>query len=100
MPNDIATSVSLGDTDAYVAYNSIRKTLPLGFAGPRNAARTGAHRCGGIEKATGLALANHEMTVIAVAGDGDCYGEGGNHLLHAIRRNVNVTLCKSRSTEG
>jgi 2-oxoglutarate ferredoxin oxidoreductase subunit beta len=42
--------------------------------------------------ATGLALANHEMTVIAVAGDGDCYGEGGNHLLHAIRRNVNVTL--------
>jgi 2-oxoglutarate ferredoxin oxidoreductase subunit beta len=42
--------------------------------------------------ATGLALADHEMTVIAVAGDGDCYGEGGNHLLHAIRRNVNVTL--------
>jgi 2-oxoglutarate ferredoxin oxidoreductase subunit beta len=42
--------------------------------------------------ATGLALANHEMTVIAVAGDGDCYGEGGNHLLHAIRRNVKVTL--------
>jgi pyruvate/2-oxoacid:ferredoxin oxidoreductase beta subunit len=32
------------------------------------------------------------MTVIAVAGDDDCYGEGGNHLLHAIRRNVNITL--------
>lgn len=42
--------------------------------------------------ATGIRLANHEMTVIAVAGDGDCYGEGGNHLLHAIRRNVNVKL--------
>lgn len=42
--------------------------------------------------ATGLKLANHRMTVLAVAGDGDCYGEGGNHLLHAIRRNVNVTL--------
>jgi 2-oxoglutarate ferredoxin oxidoreductase subunit beta len=41
---------------------------------------------------TGLRLANHEMKVIAVAGDGDCYGEGGNHLLHAIRRNVNVKL--------
>ena len=40
--------------------------------------------------ATGLKLANHEMLVIAIAGDGDCYGEGGNHLLHAIRRNVNV----------
>lgn len=33
MSHDIATSVSLGHTDAYVAYNSIRKTLPLGFAG-------------------------------------------------------------------
>ncbi len=42
--------------------------------------------------ATGIRLANHEMLVIAVAGDGDCYGEGGNHLLHAIRRNINVKL--------
>ncbi len=42
--------------------------------------------------ATGIRLANHEMTVIAVAGDGDCYGEGGNHLVHAIRRNINVKL--------
>lgn len=42
--------------------------------------------------ATGIRLANHEMHVIAVAGDGDCYGEGGNHLIHAIRRNCNITL--------
>jgi 2-oxoglutarate ferredoxin oxidoreductase subunit beta len=42
--------------------------------------------------ATGARLANHEMLVIAVAGDGDCYGEGGNHLLHAMRRNINVKL--------
>ncbi len=42
--------------------------------------------------ATGIRLANHEMHVIAVAGDGDCYGEGGNHLLHAIRRNIGVKL--------
>ncbi len=42
--------------------------------------------------ATGIILANHEMLVIAVAGDGDCYGEGGNHLMHAIRRNINVKL--------
>jgi len=32
------------------------------------------------------------MLVIAVAGDGDCYGEGGNHLIHAMRRNINVKL--------
>jgi 2-oxoglutarate/2-oxoacid ferredoxin oxidoreductase subunit beta len=42
--------------------------------------------------ATGLKLVNHEMPVLAFAGDGDCYGEGGNHLLHAIRRNINVKL--------
>lgn len=42
--------------------------------------------------ATGIRLANHEMLVIVFTGDGDCYGEGGNHLLHAIRRNINVKL--------
>jgi 2-oxoglutarate ferredoxin oxidoreductase subunit beta len=42
--------------------------------------------------ATGIKLTNHEMIVIAVAGDGDCYGEGGNHLLHAMRRNINVKI--------
>jgi 2-oxoglutarate/2-oxoacid ferredoxin oxidoreductase subunit beta len=42
--------------------------------------------------ATGIKLVNHNMRVIAEAGDGDCYGEGGNHLLHAIRRNIDVSL--------
>lgn len=42
--------------------------------------------------ATGIKLSNHEMLVIAVAGDGDCYGEGGNHLMHAMRRNINVKM--------
>lgn len=42
--------------------------------------------------ATGIRLSNHEMLVIAVAGDGDCYGEGGNHLMHAMRRNINIKL--------
>ncbi len=42
--------------------------------------------------ATGIRLANHDMKVMAFAGDGDCYGEGGNHLLHAMRRNINVKL--------
>jgi len=42
--------------------------------------------------ATGIKLANHEALVLAVAGDGDAYGEGGNHLLHAIRRNIGVKL--------
>jgi len=42
--------------------------------------------------ATGIRLANSGMPVIAVAGDGDCYGEGGNHLMAAMRRNINVKL--------
>lgn len=42
--------------------------------------------------ATAIKIANHEMHVFAVAGDGDCYGEGGNHLVHAIRRNPNIKL--------
>jgi len=31
------------------------------------------------------------LTVLAIGGDGDMYGEGGNHLLHAIRRNPDLT---------
>jgi 2-oxoglutarate ferredoxin oxidoreductase subunit beta len=42
--------------------------------------------------ATALKLVNSGQIVIAVAGDGDCYGEGGNHLLHAMRRNINIKL--------
>ncbi|MBA2124231.1 2-oxoacid ferredoxin oxidoreductase [bacterium Unc6] len=37
-------------------------------------------------------IANHKLTVIVTTGDGDCYGEGGNHLLHNIRRNVDITV--------
>lgn len=41
--------------------------------------------------ATGLKLANHALHVIAEGGDGDGYAEGGNHFVHAMRRNVGVT---------
>jgi len=42
--------------------------------------------------ATGAKLANPELTVIAESGDGCSYGEGGNHFLAAIRRNIDITL--------
>jgi 2-oxoglutarate ferredoxin oxidoreductase subunit beta len=32
------------------------------------------------------------VPVIVIGGDGDTYGEGGNHFIHALRRNVNMTL--------
>lgn len=42
--------------------------------------------------ATGVKLANPNLHVIVESGDGCNYGEGGNHFLAAIRRNINVTL--------
>lgn len=42
--------------------------------------------------AQGAKLANGDLTVIAQSGDGCNYGEGGNHFLAAVRRNVNMTL--------
>ncbi len=41
--------------------------------------------------ATGAKLANHELKVIATGGDGDGYGIGGNHFIHTMRRNVDLT---------
>ena len=41
--------------------------------------------------ATGIKMANPELTVIAVMGDGDAFSIGGNHLIHAARRNIGVT---------
>ncbi len=41
--------------------------------------------------ATGAKMANPELIVIAVGGDGDGYGEGGNHFIHTVRRNHDIT---------
>jgi len=45
-----------------------------------------------ITTAVGMKLANHKMPVLAVVGDGDCYGEGGNHFLHACRGNHDIKV--------
>lgn len=45
-----------------------------------------------IPTAVGIKIANHQLPVVAVVGDGDCYGEGGNHLIHAARGNHDVTV--------
>lgn len=41
--------------------------------------------------ATGVKLANPELKVIVVTGDGDCSAIGGNHLIHTARRNIDIT---------
>ena len=42
--------------------------------------------------AFGAKIANRALTVLVTTGDGDCYGEGGNHFLHNIRRNLDITV--------
>ena len=41
--------------------------------------------------ATGFKMANHGMTVLVTGGDGDGFGIGGNHFMHTMRRNVDLT---------
>src|SRR6201993_1332257 len=42
--------------------------------------------------ATGLAVARPDLSVWVITGDGDALSIGGNHLIHALRRNVNLTI--------
>ena len=45
----------------------------------------------GLAIAQGLKVARPDLTVIAMGGDGDGFSIGGNHFIHACRRNVNMT---------
>jgi 2-oxoglutarate ferredoxin oxidoreductase subunit beta len=42
--------------------------------------------------ATGIKAANPDLNVIIFTGDGDCAGIGGNHFIHAARRNIDMTV--------
>lgn len=42
--------------------------------------------------ATGVKIANPDLSVLTVTGDGDCFSIGGNHFIHAARRNVDMTV--------
>jgi 2-oxoglutarate/2-oxoacid ferredoxin oxidoreductase subunit beta len=42
--------------------------------------------------ATGLSVSRPDLKVFVVTGDGDALSIGGNHLIHALRRNVNITI--------
>ncbi len=48
-----------------------------------------------IPLAVGIKLARPELTVIAYSGDGCIYGEGGNHFIHTIRKNIDITILVS-----
>ncbi len=51
--------------------------------------------------ATGLKLARPELKVVVISGDGDLAGIGGNHLIHAARRNIDMTvICSNNYNYG
>ena len=51
--------------------------------------------------ATGIKLGNPELEVVVISGDGDLATIGGNHLIHAARRNVPITvICANNSLYG
>lgn len=51
--------------------------------------------------ATGIKMADPGLKVIVITGDGDCASIGGNHLIHACRRNIDLTvICMNNSNYG
>ncbi|PLX66809.1 MAG: 2-oxoacid ferredoxin oxidoreductase [Denitrovibrio sp.] len=93
----------------FAIWNSIKKALASLELEPQKIALVSGIGCSGkmvnhvrsyafhalhgrtLPVATGVKLANPELNVIVNGGDGDGYGMGVGHLIHAIRRNINVT---------
>ena len=76
-PENVAVVSGIGCSSRIPAYTSC-----YGFHGVHGRA---------LPAATGLKVARPELTVIVAGGDGDGYSIGGNHFLHACRRNVDLT---------
>ncbi len=76
-PEKIAVVSGIGCSSRIPAYTSC-----YGFHGVHGRA---------LAAATGLKIARPDLTVLAAGGDGDGFSIGGNHFLHACRRNVDMT---------
>jgi 2-oxoglutarate ferredoxin oxidoreductase subunit beta len=76
-PHEVAVVSGIGCSSRIPAYTSC-----YGFHGVHGRA---------LAAATGLKLARPDLTVLVTGGDGDGYSIGGNHFLHACRRNVDMT---------
>ena len=51
--------------------------------------------------ATGVKLANPDLKVVVISGDGDLFAIGGNHFIHAARRNVDIkVICANNFNYG
>lgn len=76
-PENVAVVSGIGCSSRIPAYTSC-----YGFHGVHGRS---------LPTATGLKIARPDLTVIVTGGDGDGYSIGGNHFLHACRRNVDMT---------
>lgn len=76
-PGQVVMSTGIGQAAKMLHYININ-----GFNGLHGRA---------VPPALGMRIANHKMKVIVESGDGCTYGEGGNHILHNIRRNPDIT---------
>ena len=76
-PENVAVVSGIGCSSRIPAY-----TTCYGFHGVHGRA---------LAAATGLKVARPDLTVLVTGGDGDGYSIGGNHFLHACRRNVDLT---------
>jgi 2-oxoglutarate ferredoxin oxidoreductase subunit beta len=76
-PEDVAVVSGIGCSSRIPAYTNC-----YGFHGVHGRS---------LAAATGLKVARPELTVLVAGGDGDGYSIGGNHFLHACRRNVDLT---------
>ncbi len=76
-PENVAIISGIGCSSRLPAYTHL-----FGFHGVHGRA---------LPVASGLKVARPDLTVIAVGGDGDGFSIGGNHFLHACRRNINFT---------
>ena len=89
-------------------WNALKKALAESALAPHQVMLVGGIGCGSklpdyitangymsihgrtLAVATGARLANHDLRVICTHGDGDGYGEGGNHFVSAVRRNIGI----------
>ncbi len=76
-PHEVAVVSGIGCSSRIPAY-----TACYGFHGVHGRS---------LAAATGLKVARPELTVLVASGDGDGYSIGGNHFMHACRRNVDLT---------
>ena len=76
-PEDIAVISGIGCSSRIPAYTNC-----YGFHGVHGRS---------LAVATGLKVARPDLTVFAMSGDGDGFSIGGNHFLHACRRNIDIT---------